>query len=725
MKKLLVFCSVLLISAVVARGDELLFESFDNIPAGTSVSDVGMWSCLAGDTSGVVSDDQSFSPANSAELPIPAAGKQSSIVISNSETYVWAKTEHNIMRFAARVYLERTDQTVTWFAGPPSGDKWVVKFDGTDGHIKIDGIDTGVTAVTGRFAQVVLYYDMSGVRVTLHYDGRQIAQRSVLPTKKYELNHIGFRRKTAGTGRVFIDDISVTTFPVSTVCWWRFEEGCGLYYEEYTSQFMPARNISLFDGRYWAESSLKKVGIQDNSYHNRFVYVGPILSATNKTDISLSDWTVEGIVKIKPGSANVELFNIGGKENHQSEIDVAWVAAYKSVAVYLRDNNRTSQWEGDYYISTQFCLPDDGKMHHFAVTMSGLTLLGFIDYVQVYSNNTGTASSGLYEFDNTDKAFIGIANNNANASTKSTIFDEIRISQVALSPADFLKPVRQKPVCDFDGDGKADVGIFRASNQFWVNKNSRTGSALKRKWGIQGDVPAVGDYDGDGISDTCIFRSSSGRWVSRLSSDQSIKRNKWGIPGDIPVQADFDGDYITDLAIFRPSTRFWVIKNSADGTITKRKWGIPGDIPVPGDYNNDGMADIAIFRPSTGWWIILMSGNGQIVRTKWGVPGDVAIPADYDGDGQTDLAIFRPSTRFWVIKNSSDNTITKQKWGVSGDIPIPADYDGDGKSDIGIFRPTTGFWVIRNSGGVVSRQKWGISGDEPLLPQYWIYTLMP
>ena len=65
---------------------------------------------------------------------------------------------------------------------------------------------------------------------------------------------------------------------------------------------------------------------------------------------------------------------------------------------------------------------------------------------------------------------------------------------------------------DYDGDGKADIAVFRRSTGVWYIINSRTGTGSSYAWGGSGDMPVPADYDGDGKADVAIFRPSTGVW---------------------------------------------------------------------------------------------------------------------------------------------------------------------------------------------------------------------
>ncbi|MEP6923828.1 MAG: VCBS repeat-containing protein [Pyrinomonadaceae bacterium] len=266
---------------------------------------------------------------------------------------------------------------------------------------------------------------------------------------------------------------------------------------------------------------------------------------------------------------------------------------------------------------------------------------------------------------------------------------------------------------DYDGDGRADVSVFRPGSGNWYWLNSSTNGFVAANFGLNGDKIAPGDFDNDGKTDLCVFRPSNGVWYRLNSFDNTFAAVQFGTNGDIPVAGDFDGDGRSDIAVFRPGNGYWYRINSSNNQFVAQQFGTSGDKPQVGDFDADGKNDVAVFRPSSGFWYFIGSANGSLSGTQFGMSGDVPTPADFDGDRKADIAVFRPTNGTWYRLNSSNGAFIGQQWGLSGDIPTPADYDGDAKADIAVFRPASGTWFMLRSTAGYTAQQFGASGDVP------------
>jgi hypothetical protein len=285
-------------------------------------------------------------------------------------------------------------------------------------------------------------------------------------------------------------------------------------------------------------------------------------------------------------------------------------------------------------------------------------------------------------------------------------------------------PGRSRSRLDFDGDGAADLAVFRPGTGDWwmLDSSSSRQTYLRKGWGTAGDVPVPGDYDGDGLADLAVWRHSTGDWwiLTSTSGYASYLRKGWGDTNFVPVPGDYDGDGRTDIAVWRPSTGVWWILTSSTNfqSYFAKGWGDASFIPVPGDYDGDGRTDLAVWNQASGMWWILRSSSGfeSYFTAGWGGTDFVPVPGDYDGDRRTDIAVWRPLTGVWWILTSSSgySSYFTRGWGDASFTPVAADYDGDRRTDIAVWRPSTGVWWMLTSASDFSSyftQGWGDAAD--------------
>jgi hypothetical protein len=301
--------------------------------------------------------------------------------------------------------------------------------------------------------------------------------------------------------------------------------------------------------------------------------------------------------------------------------------------------------------------------------------------------------------------------------------DQTYTRSVVIQPA--VAAVVHHGFSDFDGDGKADVSVFRPSDQNWYLSQSTAGfGALK--WGLASDRLAPADYDGDDKTDVAVWRSGpagEAAFYILKSTNNTVRIEPFGQAGDDPTAVgDWDGDGSADPAVYRaaafgPQSYFYFrgSLNNPVGNVTYLPWGTAGDVAMRGDFDGDGKFDAAVFRPSTAVWYILQSSNATLRADNWGLATDKFVSADYDGDGKVDLAVFRDGT--WYVKQSSNGQFAYYTWGSVGDLPTPADYDGDGKTDAAVYRGGTWYVRISNS-GAMSVRNFGLGTDVPIANAY-------
>jgi hypothetical protein len=198
---------------------------------------------------------------------------------------------------------------------------------------------------------------------------------------------------------------------------------------------------------------------------------------------------------------------------------------------------------------------------------------------------------------------------------------------------------------DYDGDGITDVAVTRrgAANTdplVWYIRNSTNGSVRVVHWGISGitttayDAPIPCDYDGDGKYDIAVYRffnPPANTYHILRSSDLTAQMVTFGnFNTDYILPGDYDGDGKCDFMAARTGAAgtspmvWWLL--TATGVQSQRTFGISSDLPVQGDYDGDAKTDMAIAREAgaavaTNFWVF-NSFTNTATTTQWGLGAD-------------------------------------------------------------------------------------------------------
>ncbi|MDQ3491062.1 MAG: VCBS repeat-containing protein [Acidobacteriota bacterium] len=365
---------------------------------------------------------------------------------------------------------------------------------------------------------------------------------------------------------------------------------------------------------------------------------------------------------------------------------------------------------GVSYIAVSFYRPGDLYCGYYD---DECYTAGFTVFLSGANRISGDAKDGVYRVVftvpyNHPVGIYGVSVGASDLNSNSVFLDPAALAARGYSSE--LRIFRTTPF-DYDGDGKADISVWRPSDGLW-SINQSTGGLRQMNWGVSGDKLAPADYDGDRKTDIAVWRPSDGVWYRFNSATSSFSTQSWGENGDVPAPADYDGDGKADMTVFRPSTGVWYRINSQNNSISTYSYGQNGDKPVIGDYDGDGRADLAVFRPSNRTWYVQRSSAGYIVRSL-GSSSSIPVPADYGGDGKTDIAIFEPATARWeIVVLDTPSVVNSDLFGEPGDIPVPADYNGDGTADLAVFKPSNATWSYI-VGGTDYHVQFGAVGDIP------------
>jgi len=166
-------------------------------------------------------------------------------------------------------------------------------------------------------------------------------------------------------------------------------------------------------------------------------------------------------------------------------------------------------------------------------TVSGVVIEGDSTYAYM-----GSVVAGIGDFDyDGDDDFVVTAPKSYSATGVGNAYF-IYGEPTVVEEAPLLSS--QRPVVDFDGDGKADLAYYEQSTGNWLMKWSSIDYTPTLSTTFGGPMFTVipDDYDRDGKADLAIYDETSGEWLIRLTSkDYGQVSVTLGGPNYIPMGA--------------------------------------------------------------------------------------------------------------------------------------------------------------------------------------------
>jgi hypothetical protein len=355
---------------------------------------------------------------------------------------------------------------------------------------------------------------------------------------------------------------------------------------------------------------------------------------------------------------------------------------------------------------------DGNNFYSLGEGLSGVTVAATnLDNGQNYA--TTTASGGGYEIPLPSGHYrvtingvsgtvtIGSANGKIDFQT-NTLLGADAGSVTGPPPAPVTPPTPTPPAAKAPpGTFPADQpGVFR--NGQWVLNTTHThvynpGDAVYN-FGQAGDVPVVGDWNGDGKDDIGVFRAlpdGAGEFILDTNEDGALDAGDttfvFGAAGDRIVVGDWNGAGKDEVGVFRSNANgvgVFALDTNGDRVFDAGDdvflFGVATDKIVIGDWNGDGRDKVGVYRNNgvgVGIFSLDTTGDRQFDTNSsvflFGLASDTVVIGDWNGDGRSKVGVVRndgTGQAIWSLDANGnlgfDSSDPVFRYGLATDIPV-------------------------------------------------------
>ncbi|GEM_PF-2349992 len=222
----------------------------------------------------------------------------------------------------------------------------------------------------------------------------------------------------------------------------------------------------------------------------------------------------------------------------------------------------------------------------------------------------------------------------------------------------------------------ADLAFFDESSGFWTFEGG--GSVF---YGAPEDLPLLCDWNGDGRATVGVYRDRTGYLLLSNHNGSTVAEYEfyYGIPRDIPLCGDWNGNGEDTIAIYRTSEQRFYLRNTNDfgfGNV-ELKFGFAGGLPFSGDWNGDGIDTVGVRDPKNGFMAVAQGHDGGTAMEAYlGDANQMLVVGDWNGDGIDQFGLYDPAANTLGIADSFFKPVITETYQLEGDgILLSGDWN--------------------------------------------------